>query len=185
MKRYIVLIWLISITLTINADNDYQFIVKGGIGSSSVVGKDADVDALYLAHKIDLSYDWCLSERVSVMPTLGFACKGFNSDRNYLMYYVQMPVIAAYKIPIAQNKKFSFEAGPYIAYGLFSLSGVGVEQINIFKYANRFDFGAVIGINYQFNRTLVGIEYSHALTKLASNVKAYNQVLEIVCGYKF
>ena len=105
------------------------------------------------------------------------------------MSYLQIPVFAAYKIPVSDNMKLAVKAGPYVSYGIFGsdIKFKNGATINVFDsdMFDRFDVGAIAGISLDINQYMVGLEYSRGLKKLDSDVKAYHQAFGLVFGYKF
>ncbi|MDE6011551.1 MAG: porin family protein, partial [Prevotella sp.] len=179
-------------TLTLSAQEDSKITVKAGVGLSSVVGSDADTKTTF-AYKIGASYDLGLSENFSIIPSIEFTTKGFKSDiidGNISMSYLQIPIFAAYKVPISDNMKLAIKAGPYIGYGLF---GSDIEwysggKTNVFDSDggyDRLDVGAIAGISLDFDRYMIGLEYSRGLKKLDSDYSQFNQAFGVVFGYKF
>ncbi len=179
-------------TLTMSAQDDSKWTVKAGVGLSSVVGSDTDTKNVF-AYKVGATYDLGLSENFSIIPGLEFATKGYTSDvvdGNISMSYLQIPIHAAYKFPLSDNMKLVVKAGPYIAYGLFGsdIELYGGGKTNVFDSDggfNRFDAGVNGGVSVDFGVFTIGAEYSRGLTKLDSDVDAYNQAFGLVFGYKF
>ena len=191
MKKILAMVALMLMTLTMSAQDDAKFTVKAGVGASSVVGSDANTN-MKLAYKVGASYDFSLSENFSIIPGLEFAMKGYGSDaftKNINMAYLEVPIFAAYKFPLTDNMKLAVKVGPYVAFGLF---GSDLEffynTINVFDSDSgydRFDVGAIGGVSLEFEKFMVGLEYSRGLKKLDSNFSQYNQAFGAVIGYKF
>lgn len=179
-------------TLTMSAQEDSKWTVTAGLGMSSVVGSDADTKTV-VAYKVGISYDLGITNNFSIIPGVELATKGYKSavvDGDISMTYLQIPIRAAYKFTISDNTKLSVKAGPYLAYGLFGsdIQWYGGGKTNVFDSNggfNRFDAGVNVGASVDFNSFIVGVEYSHGLTKLDSNFNQYNQAFGVVLGYKF
>lgn len=191
MKKFFVAVALALTTQTMSAQEN-KFTVNAGVGLSSVVGSDADTKTTF-SYKVGLSYDLSLSENFSIIPGLEFAAKGFKSDNidgSINMTYLQIPILAAYKIPVYDGMKLVIKAGPYVSYGLYGsdISWYGGGTSNVFDSDNgfnRFDAGIAASISLDLEQFMVGIEYSRGLTKLDSDYSQFNQAFGVVFGYKF
>lgn len=192
MKKVFLLVMLALSTLTVSAQEDSKFTFEIGAGLSKVVGSDADTK-MNFSYMIGATYDLALSENFYIIPGLELINKGFKSD--YIdgavnMYYVQVPILAAYKFDIAENIKLAFKAGPYAAFGAFGndIQFYNGKTINVFDSDGgykRFDAGVKGGIAVEVSRFVIGAEYSRGFLKLDSNFKQYTQVFGLVLGYKF
>lgn len=172
------------------------FILKTGFGLSSVVGSNADTDVIF-SYKVGGAYEFWPSDYVGVIPEMDFVAKGFKSSESIYMYYLQVPVFVAGRIPVSDTFFITIKAGPYAAYGLFGsdveqteYNGYGIirRKTNVFDSdygLERFDAGIIGGISFNIDQYMIGFEYSHGLTKLKSNHSAFNQAFGVVFGYKF
>lgn len=192
MKKFIAMVALALMTITVSAQEDSKITVKAGVGLSSVVGSDADTKTTF-SYKVGVSYDLSLSENFSIIPGVEFATKGFKSDAvdgSISMSYLQVPVFAAYKFPLSDNMKLAIKAGPYVSYGIFGsdIEWSDGEKNNVFDSdggLDRFDAGVIAGVSLDFNEFQIGVEYSRGLKKLTSDFSQFNQAYGVVFGYKF
>ena len=192
MKKIFAMVALALTTLTMSAQDDSKITVKAGGGLSSVVGSDADTKTIF-SYKVGVSYDLGLSENFFIIPGLEYAAKGYKSDAidgNISMSYLQIPIFAAYKFNISDGMKLAIKAGPYISYGILGsdiewYSGGTSNVFDSDNGLNRFDAGAIAGVSLDFDQFMVGLEYSRGLTKLDSDLSAFNQAFGVVFGYKF
>lgn len=193
MKKLIVMVALALTTLTMSAQRHSGFAVKAGSGLSSVVGSDANRIRWTFAYKAGISYEMGLAEGFSLIPGVEFITKGFKSkniDGNVNMSYAQIPIFAAFKIPVSSGVKLAVKVGPYASYGLYGsdIYFYGRGNINVFDSNGgfeRFDAGAIAGISIDIPEGSLGVEYSRGLTKLDSHYKAYHQAVGLVVSYKF
>lgn len=207
MKKLLTVVALALTTLTMSAQVDANLHLVVGGGLSSVVGADANTKTKF-AYKAGALYDIQAAENFYITPGIEFVNKGFkngivvgNIDDVYIdgdinTLYVQVPVFAAYKYPIADNMKLVAKAGPYVAYGILGtkievtyLDGTKTykESYNIFDKDlghKRFDAGAIVGLELEMEQFSVGLEYSRGFTKVKKGAKAYNQAFGIVLGFK-
>lgn len=176
-------------TLTMSAQES-KFAVNAGVGFSGIAGSDADGCDNIISFKAGLSYEFGLSESFSVIPGVEFVSKGYSEeaiDGDIRMTYLQIPVFAAYKFSVSDNMKLAIKAGPYASYGLFGsdIEWDYEETTNVFDAFEKFDAGVIAGLSLEISDFVIGAEYSRGLTKLDSELKAYNQTFGLTFGYKF
>jgi len=194
MKKLLLVVAVACFSLAANAQDESKFTVYGGVGLSTLVGSDTDNTKSIFAYKVGINYDISLSDNFSIKPGLEFVNKGYKYKRGVTgsinMDYLQIPILAAYKFNLGDNK-LVINAGPYVSYGLFGseITWEDGSKTKIFDKDSggfkRFDAGVLAAINYEFSQFMVGLEYSRGLTKLDSNYKIYNQAFGLVVGYKF
>lgn len=195
MKKILTIVTLMLITLTIGAQKEYKGTIRAGFGASSVVGPDADY-RMKFSYKVGASYDLKVVENFFVVPGLDFIVKGFHSEMGALtgtvnMAYLQMPVLAAYKINLNENTKLAISAGPYLACGLFGTKFRVNSTNHYFRVFDRpdgfrrFDVGILTGFSFEFNNLVLGFEYSRGFYKLAPEDRRYNQAFGAILGYRF
>ena len=191
MKKLFAVVALALMTLTISAQDGSNLTLKAGVGVSSVVGSDADTK-MTLAYKAGISYDLGMSENFSIIPGAEFVTKGFKADNvegNIGMSYIQVPIFAAFKLPVTDVMKVAIKVGPYASYGVFGsdIEWANGKTTNVFDSDGgfeRFDAGAIAGLSFEFEQFMLGLEYSRGLLKLDKDFKMYNQAFGIVLGYK-
>ncbi|MBO5699448.1 MAG: porin family protein [Bacteroidaceae bacterium] len=192
MKKFFSMALLALTTLTMSAQEDSKFTLKAGLGLSSIVGDDADGAKSKFAYKVGATYDFNIGENFAIVPGVELVAKGFEYEGisgSIDIYYLQVPVLAAYKFNVSDNMKLSVKAGPYVSYGLFGsdIDIYGFGSVNIFddEMYDRFDAGVAAGLTLNMGKFSVGVEYSRGLMKLADDSKTYNQAYGLVLGYKF
>ena len=184
---------LVLATVSLSAQEDSRFAVRVGVGASSVVGSDAYSSSAKLFYKVGLLYDWAFSESFSLLPAVEIANKGANVDEiegSIDMLYIQVPIHVAYRFNLSNNLKLGINVGPYVAYGIAGsdLLWDDGSVTNVFDGDNgydRFDIGVGLGVNLDFNKFVVGVDYTRGLEKLDPNFKQFNQTIGVVFGYKF
>ena len=176
--------------LNVSAQKDSKFTWRAGIGLSNLVGSENEGIKTAISFKLGVGYDFTVSESFSIEPAVLFNNKGFKIDgfSNYVTrYFLEVPVMAAYKMDLNDNCQLVINAGPYVAYGLF---GSDVEwgdggKTNVFDACNRFEAGVGAGVKVAFSRVAVGVDFNRSFTKAMDDVKAYSQVIGLTFGYKF
>jgi hypothetical protein len=194
MKKFFALACMLFVSSAMFA----QMSIRAGIGLSTMTGKDADGINNGFSYKVGMDYDYKVSEQFSVIPGIEFANKGYKADDldgQVNLFYLQVPIFAAYKMAINETMGLQLKAGPYLAYGLFgsdieykTSSGQTVSKYNIWdsKTDNqRFAAGLILGVNLDLGEYLVGIEFSRALTKFNKDAKQYGQAFGVTFGHRF
>lgn len=185
--------------LTISAQENQKCTIKAGVGLASVVGSDADTK-VKIAAKIGAAYDLKLYKGLYVIPEVDFVLKGFNPDgvnfstfdRVVHMAYIQMPVMAAYKFRLKEDRNIVVKAGPYFACGLFGSKATvssfwSSKEVGVFDSdygLRRFDVGIAAGVAFEQGHFTIGLEYSRGLHRLDPDFRQYNQAFGIVLGYR-
>ncbi len=186
MKKILLMAALAFSALNMSAQK-VRFGINAGAGISSLVGSDSKGNGNAFAYKVGATIDIPTSEHFSFISGVDFINKSFEAaDENYNRYFLQLPVMAAYKFSMGETSQFTLKAGPYVGIGVASSDIKGTDE-NLFKddYHNRGDYGFKVGCSFDFSHFTVGAEFSRAFRKINDGVKAYNQVYGIMLGYKF
>ena len=176
--------------LNVSAQEDSKWSWKAGVGISNLAGSENQGVKSTFSFKLGVGYEFAVSESFSIEPAVMLHNKGFKVDgfTGYVArYFVEVPVLAAYKMDLNDNCQLVINAGPYVAYGLFGSDiewGDG-EKTNAFDAFNRFEAGLGAGAKLAFNRMSVGVDFNRAFTKAMDDVKVYSQVIGLTLGYKF
>lgn len=199
---------------SVNAQ-EVKFGVKAGMNLSTLGGdlKDyMDMDQKnHVGFHIGAFVDWGLTENFYIQPGLFYTNKGVREefkDEDYSLKlkvnlsYLEIPVLASYRIGISDNMKWHINAGPYLAYGLggkFKYEGGedGDDDEKAFDEdegdLKRFDFGLSFGTGVSFNAFYVGLKYDLGLVNIAGDAwenedgsaKIKNRNFAISVGYTF
>ena len=168
-----------------------------GVGMSSYAGDDTDGYKSAFSYKIGVDYDYAITDAFSVIPGLELANKGFkadNLDGTVNMFFIQIPIFAAYKFDIADGMKLAIKAGPYLSYGLFgsdiewSYSNGTTKKVNIFDSdgdTERFQAGIIGGVALDLGQYVISAEISRGFTKAYKEAKTYQMCYGVTFGYKF
>ena len=202
MKKFFSL--LVFTALTVYASAQITWNAKGGIGIANCYGDEVDTKS-HIVGKIGVGLEKPLAADWSLMPSLEIAWKGakyeesgsgYKFEQNLNTLYIQIPVVAAYRLNLSDSWNMTIKAGPYFAYGISgsmseSLSGnYGNDNADydIFSDgdANRFDAGLDIGIDFECHSFVFGLEYEHGFVNFApedGNIK--NSAFYATIGWKF
>lgn len=206
MKKLFSLICVAVFAITASAQITWN--VKGGVGLATCYG-DVDDMKNHFVGKIGAGIEKPLSSNWSLMPSLELAWKGSEYEdgdndeaikETLDIFYIQMPIVAAYRINLNDSWNLTLKAGPYFAYGISGRfkgsysSNTGKESWDedLFKSydgekaGKRFDAGLDFGIDFEYHRFVFGAEYELGLLKFApggDDVK--NAAAYVTLGYKF
>lgn len=220
MKRIFTLACVAMLTLCASAQVTFNAKLGGGMSWApmSEKGSDEGFDnkGLFVG-KIGFGAEIPVSQNFSVMPSLELAMKGgkyeakddeesISSKLN--VTYLQIPVMAAYRLSLNDRLNMTLKAGPYFAYGLSGNMKTTVdinnvtetEKADIFsdkemggKAADRFDVGGILGVDFEYHRFVVGAELECGFTDMYKasdpsdnySVKIKNLAAYVTVGYKF
>ena len=193
MKKLLLLIALVCAVLNVSAQEDSKLSWKAGIGLSGAAGSDSDGFKSTLSYKVGVGYEYAISESFSIEPAAMINNKSFKIDGisgNINRFFLEVPVLAAYKMDLNDNYKLIINAGPYVAYGLFGSDiewGDGEAKTNVIDSCDRFEAGIEAGARVVFGEMSVGIDFNRAITKAfkEGDGKVYSRVIGVTFGYKF
>lgn len=187
MKRFFCLVCLSMLTIAASAQITWN--AKAGIGSATCYG-DADGLKAHFVGKAGVGIEKPLSANWSLMPSLEFAIKGVEEEYesyysgskkfSYNFYYLQIPIMAAYRINLSEQWNTTLKVGPYFAYQIAN----DVEEDNGIK---KFDAGLDVGVDFEHGRFVCGGEIEWGLTPLvkANGQSVKNLAFYATVGWKF
>lgn len=224
MKRIFTLACVAMLTLCASAQVTFNAKLGGGMSWAPISEKGSDFTpsdnkGLFVG-KIGFGAEIPVSQNFSVMPSLELAMKGgkYEAKNDYEttsdklnVTYLQIPVMAAYRLSLNDRLNMTLKAGPYFAYGLSGNmkitedninNGTETEKIDIFsdkemggKAADRFDVGGILGVDFEYHRFVVGAELECGFTDMYKettteedynySVKIKNLAAYVTVGYKF
>ena len=209
MKKFFV--FLCAAVFALSASAQVTWNIKAGIGSAWCAIDDPEDLGSSKAHivgKLGVGLETPLTENFSLMPSFEFAVKGCNREysRNGAslgndkvnLTYIQLPIMAAYRFNATDRLNIAAKLGPYFAYALSGKCKV-TDNDDYYDYdifedgegGKRFDAGLIIGVDFEFNRFVAGLEYERGFTNLLDftddegSVKIKNSAIYLTVGYKF
>ena len=190
MKKLLLVVALICIAFNVSAQDDSKITIKAGVGIGNVVGSEADGCETALAYKIGAGYEFALSEKFAIEPSLMLSNKSFKIEGisgTIDRFFIEVPVLAAYKFALNDNLNLVINAGPYLAYGLYGSDILYYDgsKENVFDSFERFEFGVEAGVKVAFDNIYIGADFSRALSKASDDYKQYSQCFGLTFGYKF
>lgn len=163
-----------------------------------------------IGYQFGIMADIKLSPHFSIQPALLLSSKGvtYKSEERDLsglyiktirtkqsLDYLELPVLALYKLPLKNGAKLYSGLGPYIGVGLSSntrIRGYDKQEPDFFGYSNRetfpfdrLDFGVSAAAGMEMGRFVFGINFNRGITPLAKNTNNHNNTLGFTAGYFF
>lgn len=215
MKRSL-LFASVAVLFSATAFSQVTWNVKAGLNmntysdSKKTFGESGKVKVGY---NIGVGMDYAFSEMWSLQPSLMVTTKGIrfkeedNGDKykeTYNPVYLQLPVLAAFKVQVAENTKLVINAGPYFALGLggkvkMTEESGGQKETDKYKLFSkengaekalmkRFDVGLNYGVGVEFDKFLVNLMGEYGFAKAfndTGNASPKNIGFSINVGYKF
>lgn len=209
MKKLLSSMVVMLVSLAASAQITWN--VKLGGGIAMCTGDVENTKNIFVG-KVGVGFEMPLSHSLSLMPSLEFAIKGtktsfdgydyewdeyYNFEETFTPMYIQLPVVCAYRLNLNTDWNIVLKAGPYFAYGIkgdYKLkeknSGESSDNYDLFSDgdAKRLDIGIDAGIDFEYHRFVIGLEYEKGFTSFASSdsdVDIFNQAAYLTVGYKF
>lgn len=167
--------------------------VKSGLNISTIT-KEANSDAK-VGFKIGGGMEYAFCESFAVQPSIFLSTKGAKLqdavyDVTMNAVYLEMPILAVYKMNLSERAKLLINAGPYFANGIGGkiTSADSDKELDTFGengQIRRLDIGAQVGLGAEFGHILVGFDAQFGLVKFSDKFDSKNQNFSFVVGYKF
>lgn len=148
---------------------------------------DLDMD-MRVGFNVGVGMEYQFNELWSLQPSLMFTQKGAKYEGlKANPMYLQLPVMAAVRLAVADNQNVVIKAGPYLAYGVAGKYKLAGSKIDFFGDggADRFDFGLGVGVAYEINRFFVDLTGDFGLIDMYDAGSTKNINFSIGVGYKF
>lgn len=197
MKKFILsALLLVSAMVGANAQ-DVDFSVKAGVGASTWVGDASEGTNCRFAYRVGVGVDVPIKGMWGFQTGLNFEGIGTNFDSvedvdaycNQL--YLELPLMATARFDAGSGLGIVVNAGPYMGVGVggkekVAYGGHSVESDTFGDNGlHRFDMGMGLGVNFEIDHFMVGLDTRYGFLHLADNAKAYNIGLFVNFGYKF
>ena len=188
-------------------DRSVTFGLRAGLSSSKQYATDyhADQDAV-LGFQAGVAVDLNIVHSFSVNTGLLLVKRGWKntySDARGTLettdnaMYLELPLLASYRVPLSDQAEFQLNAGPYFAYGIGgkrkttnSFRADGNYDIDSFDDAQgckRFDCGMQVGVAFTFLHFYAGVCYERGLvnTWQQNGYEYQNGAIALNVGYNF
>lgn len=198
MKKLLFVLSLVFVSITASAQITWNVKVGGGI---STIFTDEEGFGSKMGWKVGVGIEKPIAANWLIMPTLEFKLKGASmdwsdidesfSDLKMQAYYVQLPIMAAFRTSLSDEVNLTLKAGPYFAYGLGGeedgLKTFGDIEDSDSYGGQRFEVGVMVGADVEYHRFVFGVEAEYAFTDLFPDFDyTYNNFgAYVTVGYKF
>lgn len=160
--------------------------VKAGMSITNLTKSEGDAKVGY---SVGLGVDLPVATSLSVQSGLMFNGKGAKrGDVKSSPCYLDIPILAAYKIAVAEDVNVVFNAGPYIGIGLGGKTKVYNEKYDYFgdDGAKRFDLGLQYGIGAEFaDHILLNLSGQYGFISPIEDSSSKNLGFFLTVGYRF
>lgn len=177
-----------------------SFGVKAGVNLSNSsynlkdINPDADKKAKVGFH-FGVVAEYALTDAFALQSGLTFTSKGMviksvdlwiprgesHITQTTDMQYLQLPILAVYKIEVEPGTKIFFNAGPYLSYGIGGKVTTKTRYVNLGDKAEdkqqydtfknniykKVDFGVIGGVGAEFGKMFVNLNYELGILDLA------------------
>lgn len=212
MKRLIWFIFLVLVALRMDAQSSVSFQIKAGVGMANFYGKYTEDAEAKFAYKVGLGMDYAFNRTWSLQTYLNFVSKGSKGEVEDWMkmtmneLYLELPVMAALRIPVSDKMQLVLSAGPYIACGIGGKTTVDMEERKVptttgyetigGKYKmdtfgalkdgnaglSRFDAGLAFSVAAECHRFILGIDAQLGLTDISGDLKKVAELISVEKG---
>ena len=192
--------------IAISASAQFNVGVKAGFNASTIANID---DSKYRpGFHVGLMAQYMVTENFGLESGLYYTTLGVNVEYTDLVEakmnpsYLQLPITALYKFQVGEGLSLYPSAGLYLGYGLSGkykfiskLVPSESEEFDFFgkedgeEWSNRFDAGATVGLNLQFNKFIIGLGYDYGFLKInkesGDDGNLFNGNIKVSVGYIF
>lgn len=219
MKKILLSIFAVAATFGAFAQDGSGFGAKLGMNVSSLSFSEdfegEDTGSL-TGINVGVFYDMEISESFYIQPGLSYTTRGgkqeyseedYSETYKYKLGYLQVPVLASYRFAIGDTSKLAINVGPTFGYAIsgkckWEDTDLGESEegdYNLFEEEEgyespykRFEVGLNIGVEYQFSKYFVGVNWEKGLTNVYEDkiegfddYTAKNSAFTFNVGYKF
>ncbi len=165
-------------------DNRLTFGIRAGVNMSTVSGEDNDyyeVKSRWNFHA-GLNLDINIVKSFAVETGLFYTGKGLKLGYIYSnegkLSYIQLPLLALYRLPIKDDVHVQLKAGGYFGYLVNEPEALKVKKP---------DMGVICGAGISYKKFYLGLQYEIGLYKCVDPnwFKGRNRNLAISLGYDF
>ena len=111
--------------------------------------------------------------------------------------YVEIPVLASYRVNLSDQTQFQLNVGPYFAFGISGDQKVtntfpngdnySIDSFDEYNGGKKFDWGVSIGAAFTFSHIYLGLNYERGLANISNNEsKRFSSgAIALSLGYNF
>jgi hypothetical protein len=188
MKKIIVSIVLVSISVATVSAQNFHIGAKAGLNLTSLSG-DFESDKAKTSFHIGGMVEIPILDKLSVQPELLYSSQGgiskFDSDDIIKLNYITFPIMAKYYV----WESLSVEAGPQVGFLLTAEREDDGQLEDLKDITKSVDIGVNLGLGYKLPMGLnFGLRYyfgGNINSDNYSSTKVKNSVFQISAGYFF
>jgi hypothetical protein len=191
MKK-VILTAMLALAMVAGANAQFKLGPTVGLNMANLSG-DVDGNSMKMGFKIGAAAEYSFNDNWSIAPELAYSAKGtkydfFGESFNFNLDYLELPINAMFRTPLADDFNFVAFAGPYLAYALSAkMDGEKIDLGSGEEELSPFDFGLNFGIGAEYKSFFLKAQYQLGLTNLSnvSEVSMKNNNIGISVGYIF
>lgn len=217
-KIQIVLVLLLCSVIINAQDSPFQAGIKGGVNFSSASLIEAGTERIKAGYQIGLFAEYGLTESFYLQSGAYFTTKGirlkgtkalFDTASGWKqtveMQYIEVPLLAMYKMEVESGINILFNAGPYAAFGIAGkttnrlLGGENAKSAELDTFGDNrmknFDYGVRFGTGMEFEKMIFEFSCNFGVNNIANKDNELNiafgekhfrnKGFSLLVGYKF
>lgn len=175
--------------------NRWTFGIKSGVNVSDISNYPLNITTRSkTGFHFGFTGDYILSDNIYFQPSLLLCGKGakgnyivpkedyrpaFTAEKTINLYYLEIPLMLAYKIPVTDILKIGLQFGPTISIGIFGKTkdeALGQEMFSSDSFQKKYgferaDFGIGGGVTAElFKHYRLGVSYTKGLSSLQDQI---------------
>ena len=189
------------------ADRFVTFGIRAGVNASKQYAMDDQADRDYrFSYQVGVAVDLNLARSFSFNTGVMMVQKGWQWDYDDNRgkqkvtdnaTYLEIPVLASYRVALSDQAQFQLNLGPYFAFGIFGDQKVtstfpngdnySINSFDEYEGGKKFDCGVSIGAGFTFSHIYLGINYERGLINVSNddNKRFQNGNIALSLGYNF
>ena len=211
MKKAILSVLALTV-MALSLQAQVKFGIKGGFNlanqvfkSNGISIKNSELPTFHAGFIVNIA----LKNHFYFQPGLLINNKGSQSDLQFTdnsgtmigtvhskntITYLETPLNFGYLIDVSDKLKIYAQAGPFVAYPLFTKNKITADAPNLIsgnysEKLTRLDYGVNIGAGIEVSNFLIGVQYGASLANLQTNGNSNNSIknklFSISTGYLF
>lgn len=215
MKKFFLAAILSIFAVAAMAQDRPTYIINAGYQGANLHYNDKESDnkmkpAFRVGVAVDFPVYYFGAGELSIQPGLYYSAKGSKVSNKLYEYnvnlgYIEMPILANVRFGVTQDVNVFVNAGPYLAYGVYSSSSskllskeVGKEgdALDLYKDAFKkdgalkpFDAGIQVGAGAEYKRIMLAVGGQFGLSNINNvakdDFKTTNSTFFVTLGYRF
>lgn len=182
---------LLCSTLTLSAQSTFG--IRGGLNASNIAFENLSNRSEKLGFHAGVFADVPLATGfIHLQPELNYSVKGtkyevLNDKQSLNLDYIDFHLPVAFKL-----STIDLQVGPFASYMITKPDFTVFDENRVVVDAfNTFDAGLSAGLNFNFNKVLLGVRYNHGFVNLSKENaetilgKGKNGVGQVSLGYRF